>query len=66
MLNEISTRRETLEIRTEKQTYFKPFILAEALMLKKEYPEATLISGSTDVALRQTKKRYLSLRPLTN
>ena len=57
MLNEISTRRETLEIRTEKQTYFKPFILAEALMLKKEYPEATLISGSTDVALRQTKKR---------
>jgi xanthine dehydrogenase small subunit len=57
MLNEISFGRETLEIKTEKQTYYKPFTLAEALRLRKENPEAILISGSTDVALRQTKKR---------
>jgi len=57
MLNEITSDRETLQIQTEKQTYYKPFTLAEALRLRKENPEAVLISGSTDVALRQTKKR---------
>ena len=57
MLKEITTGRKTLEIQTEKQTYYKPFILAEALRLRKKNPEAALISGSTDVALRQTKNR---------
>ncbi len=57
MLNEITSCRETLEIRTEKQTYYKPFTLTEAYRLRKANPEAVLISGSTDVALRQTKKR---------
>jgi xanthine dehydrogenase small subunit len=57
MLNEITSGRETLQIQTEKQTYYKPFTLAEALRLRKENPEAVLISGSTDVALCQTKKK---------
>jgi len=57
MLKEITSGKETLEIQTEKQTYYKPFTLAEAFRLRKANPEAVLINGSTDVALRQTKKR---------
>ena len=57
MLKEITSGKETLEIQTEKQIYYKPFTLAEAFRLRKENPEAVLINGSTDVALRQTKKR---------
>ena len=57
MLKEITSVRETLEIQTENQTYYKPFTLAEALRLRKGNPEAALINGSTDVALRQTKNR---------
>jgi xanthine dehydrogenase small subunit len=55
MLKEITSGRETLEIQTENQSYYKPFTLDEALKLRKEKPEAILVSGSTDVALRQTK-----------
>lgn len=57
MLKEITSARETLEIQTENQTYYKPFTLVEALRLRKGNPEAALINGSTDVALRQTKNR---------
>jgi xanthine dehydrogenase small subunit len=57
MLKEITQGKETMEIQAYKQTYYKPFTLAEALRLRKENPEAVLISGSTDIALRQTKNK---------
>ena len=57
LLQSILANSETIEIKTANQAYLKPFTLAEALRLRKENPGATLINGSTDVALRQTKDR---------
>ncbi|MFA5781035.1 MAG: xanthine dehydrogenase small subunit [Bacteroidales bacterium] len=59
LLKEITGNKKTLEIKTEKQKYLKPFTLKEALGLRKENPDAILINGATDVALRQTKKKEL-------
>jgi xanthine dehydrogenase small subunit len=41
------------------QTYFQPSTLAEALALKHQYPEAVVLCGATDIALRVTKKHEL-------
>lgn len=41
------------------QLYLKPANLSEAINLKKEYPQAVVFSGGTDVALAQTKKFIL-------
>ena len=57
MLEEIALDKETVELKTANQHYFKPFTLAEALRLRKEHPRAIVVNGSTDVSLRQTKKR---------
>ncbi|NVN94938.1 MAG: xanthine dehydrogenase small subunit [Bacteroidetes bacterium] len=38
------------------QLYMLPQNLNDALKLKKQYPNAVLIAGATDTALRQTKK----------
>ncbi len=59
MLKTIGENRATMEFRTPHQTWFKPFTLAEALRLRSEFPLATVINGSTDVALRQTKNHEL-------
>ena len=56
MLNSIGKTRDTIEIKQGGQCYFKPFSLTEALRLRYENPGAIAIGGSTDVALRQTKK----------
>jgi xanthine dehydrogenase small subunit len=56
LLKEIKKDKTTIEISTSFQKYFKPFTLEEALRIRKENPEALIINGSTDVALRQTKK----------
>ena len=50
---------ETIEVKTDKQIYLKAFSLSEALKLRKENPDAIIITGSTDIALRQTKKKEL-------
>jgi len=57
LLTSIRENKETIEIRTPAQTYFKPFSLSETFRIRSEFPEATVINGSTDVALRQTKKK---------
>lgn len=57
MLNEISSCSETIEINRNGQHYIKPFTLQEALRCRNDFPWATVISGSTDVALRQTKNK---------
>lgn len=59
LLKEINNKRDSIEIITEKQRYFKPLTYSDALRLRKENPKALIINGSTDVALRQTKKKEL-------
>ncbi len=59
LLNEITSKFETIKITKGKQLYTKPFTLPEALKLRKDHRLATVINGSTDVALRQTKKKEL-------
>ena len=59
LLQKINRNKDSLVIMTPKQKYFKPFIYQEALRLREEYPHAIITNGSTDVALRQTKKNDL-------
>jgi len=57
LLNEINASKQTIEIEELNQHYLKPFRLDEAIRLRHEHPDALIISGSTDTALLQTKKR---------
>jgi xanthine dehydrogenase small subunit len=50
-----SIPHESIEIKAQEQEYFLPGTLDEALSLKSMYPNAAIISGSTDIALRVTK-----------
>ncbi|MEI7724072.1 MAG: xanthine dehydrogenase small subunit, partial [Bacteroidota bacterium] len=59
LLTEISQEKETIEIITKQQNYYKPFTIAESLKLRHQHPSAIIVNGSTDVALRQTKKKEL-------
>lgn len=59
LLKKINSKSETLILKNRQQKYFKPFTLNEALRLRKENPNAIIINGSTDIALRQTKKNEL-------
>ncbi len=54
MLDSIS--RDNISIITDSQRYDQPVTIDECLGLKEKYPEATLINGATDVALRVTKR----------
>lgn len=54
-----SIRKEALLIRTAAQSYLKPATASSALALKREHPEAVVLCGATDVALRVTKKHEL-------
>ena len=56
MFDEISCLKNPIEIKTNSQKYFKAFTIADALLLRKTNPTATIIGGATDSALRQTKK----------
>jgi xanthine dehydrogenase small subunit len=51
-----SIANEDLCIDTGQQRYVRPATLAGALKARQDYPEALVISGATDVALRVTKK----------
>jgi xanthine dehydrogenase small subunit len=44
---------------TTGQRYFRPATLASALRYRSEHPDALLINGATDVALRVTKRHEL-------
>ncbi|TAK65468.1 MAG: xanthine dehydrogenase small subunit [Bacteroidetes bacterium] len=48
-----------INLQTKTQSYIKPASLGEAITLKHQYPDALIISGATDVALRVTKKHEL-------
>ncbi|MBI5216783.1 MAG: xanthine dehydrogenase small subunit [Ignavibacteriae bacterium] len=49
----------SIQIKTSKQTYLKPASLGEAITLKHQHPDAIVISGATDIALRVTKRHEL-------
>jgi xanthine dehydrogenase small subunit len=50
---------DTIAINNGEQQYYVPFTLNEALRLRKDHPDAILTNGSTDIALRQTKKHEI-------
>lgn len=54
-----SIPKQSLKIETGKQTYFRPITLKEALQLKQEFPNAILLTGATDVALKVTKEHKI-------
>ncbi len=56
LLSGIASGPETLELTAGGQRYFKPFTLSEALRLVAGHPDAVVMAGATDVALRQTKR----------
>ncbi len=45
--------------KTSQQEYFQPVTLSEALAFKQQHPDAVVITGATDVALRVTKRHEL-------
>ncbi|MCX6231324.1 MAG: xanthine dehydrogenase small subunit [Bacteroidetes bacterium] len=47
---------KTLVLTHPEQLYMLPKNLNDALEMRKKYPDATIICGATDTALRQTKK----------
>ncbi len=51
-----SIAMDSATFRHNAQRYFQPATLEEALAIKKEYPDAIVISGATDIALRVTKR----------
>jgi len=51
-----SINSESIDIHTDRQRYRKPVSLPEAISLKHQYPDALVISGATDIALRVTKR----------
>ena len=53
MLNSIP--RDGVAIKTDRQKYFQPVHLHEALKLRAKYPQTYLLSGATDIALHVTK-----------
>lgn len=54
-----SISKESIHIQTDQQKYFHPASLGEAISLKHQHPEAIIISGATDIALRVTKGHEL-------
>jgi xanthine dehydrogenase small subunit len=51
--------RGSIVLTTNKQTYFRPATLREALELKHLHPDAVVINGATDVALRVSTNHEL-------
>ncbi|TAH38997.1 MAG: xanthine dehydrogenase small subunit [Bacteroidetes bacterium] len=59
LLLSIRDEESTLQFDFGIQSYARPSRLNDALKLKEAQPEAILISGATDIALRVTKKREI-------
>lgn len=57
LINEITDTAHPLVIESQDQLYIKPFTLEQTFELRRQYPDAVIIGGSTDTALLQTKKR---------
>jgi xanthine dehydrogenase small subunit len=57
LLKEI--RAGSVVLTTDRQTYYRPAEVPEALEVKRLHPDAIVTNGATDVALRVTKKHEL-------
>jgi xanthine dehydrogenase small subunit len=57
ILKQISDEFSELEIKTGNYKYFLPTTLKKALELIVKFPQATVINGSTDIALKVTKRK---------
>jgi len=55
LLKSIKGNNSDIEIITEQQSYFRPSTIERALLLRRKYPEAIIINGASEIALRQTK-----------
>ena len=56
LLAEIHSRTETVEIEAKNQQYWLPTSLDKALAIRSQHPDATIVSGSTDIAVQQNKQ----------
>jgi xanthine dehydrogenase small subunit len=56
LLQQISGNRISLKLQSGGQTWYAPATLAEAIELYGQNPQALIVAGATDAALRQTKK----------
>lgn len=56
LLKDIKQSSQSIAINTPTQNYFQPKTKSEAMQLRVDLANSTLISGATDVALRVTKK----------
>lgn len=56
LLNSIADTAKSISIETGKQKYFQPLTLSECFELLEKFPNSICINGSTDIALKQTKK----------
>lgn len=59
LLSSIRSEETNLQLEAGMQSYSRPASMIEALRLKEAKPEALLMTGATDIALRVTKKREL-------
>jgi xanthine dehydrogenase small subunit len=59
LLEDLNRDKSPVVIHTPLQRYYKPLTLADALLFRSKFPAALIVSGATDVAIRQTKKREL-------
>lgn len=62
LLKSIQEQNAPLAIETDRFRYFRPLTRIDALRLRKQYPEAILVNGATDIGLLVTKqKQHLPL-----
>jgi len=59
LLIQIKQSTKTLSLITKNQKYFRPTKIKKARLLKSEYPNALLLGGASDIALKVTKKHEL-------
>jgi len=59
LLKSIKENNSDIEIYTGQQNYFKPFTIDNALLLRKKHPDAIIINGASETALRQTKNNEI-------
>lgn len=55
LLNKINNS-ESIIIKKGNQTYVKPMSLKDLLEMRKQFPDAIITNGATDISLHQTKK----------
>ena len=54
-----SIPRAPIHIKTKSQSYYKPISLSVVFLHRRRHPNAVIVSGATDIALRVTKKHEL-------